>query len=150
MKNRENFAKEILDIACSGDSLALDAKGSIVSCEYIECLECLFNRNYDSNCKERVKKWCESEYIEKPKISESDRRFLDYIPKSFKYIIRDSRGNLYAYVSKPYKSINDWCDFPNNAKRISMMNYKVSFPMVKWEDEEPWLIEDLKKLEVEP
>lgn len=26
--------------------------------------------------------------------------------------------------------------------------FKVDFPMVKWEDEEPWLIEDLKKLEV--
>lgn len=24
----------------------------------------------------------------------------------------------------------------------------VDFPMVKWEDSEPWLIEDLKKLEV--
>ena len=25
---------------------------------------------------------------------------------------------------------------------------KVRFPMVKWENKEPWLIEDLKKLEV--
>ena len=26
--------------------------------------------------------------------------------------------------------------------------FNIDFPMVKWEDEEPWLIEDLKKLEV--
>ena len=27
-------------------------------------------------------------------------------------------------------------------------SFIVDFPMVKWEDSEPWLIEDLKKLEV--
>lgn len=26
--------------------------------------------------------------------------------------------------------------------------FNIDFPMVKWEDNEPWLIEDLKKLEV--
>ena len=34
--------------------------------------------------------------------------------------------------------------------RFSCLNryYNVDFPMVKWEDYEPWLIEDLKKLKV--
>lgn len=149
MTNREKYAEQILDIACNGESIALDVKGNINSCDNIGCDECIFNRNYDPNCEERVKQWANSEYIEKSKISEKDRRFLDYLPISFKYIIRDSRGDLYAYESKPYKSIYGWCDFPNNAKRNSM-NYKVSFPMVKWSDTEPWSIEDLKKLEVEP
>lgn len=27
-------------------------------------------------------------------------------------------------------------------------HFNVDFPMVKWEDDKPWLIEDLKKLEV--
>lgn len=27
-------------------------------------------------------------------------------------------------------------------------NFNVDFPMIKWSDEEPWMIEDLKKLEV--
>ena len=30
----------------------------------------------------------------------------------------------------------------------SLQKLNIEFPMVKWEDDEPWLIEDLKKLEV--
>lgn len=30
----------------------------------------------------------------------------------------------------------------------SLKFFKLDFPMVKWSDSEPWLIEDLKKLEV--
>lgn len=29
-----------------------------------------------------------------------------------------------------------------------ILNYTVDFPMIKWEDSEPWKIDDLKKLEV--
>lgn len=32
MKNREKFAKEILDIACNGSSIAMDFDGNLVPC----------------------------------------------------------------------------------------------------------------------
>lgn len=95
----------------------------------------------------RFKEWCESEYIERPKISESDRRFLDYIPDNYKYMARDRNGFLHIYDSKVEK--NDKCWTSARYITMGMMAFKILFPMVKWEDEEPWMIEDLKKLEVE-
>lgn len=146
MTNREKYAEQILDVACGGESIALDMKGNINSCDNIDCEECIFNRTYDSNCEDRVKQWANSEYIEKPKISESDKRFLDYLPDKYKWLTRDMNGALYAHSKKPVKKEIVWTSV-SFLLRIS--NLKVSFPMVKWEDEEPWLIEDLKKLEVE-
>ena len=43
MKNKEKYAKEIMNIACSGDSIAVMKKsGRIVSCNGIKCSLCLF------------------------------------------------------------------------------------------------------------
>lgn len=149
MKNREKYAKEILDIACLGKSIAMDLNGNLVSCGDIDCYECEFHENYYDNddCYVSIKKWCESDYVEKPKISESDKRFLDYLPDNYKWLIRNENGLLYAYNCKPQKDyVSMW--FGEGAVLKISKQYKVTFPMVKWEDKEPWLIEDLKKLEV--
>ena len=37
MKNREKFAKEIVDIACSGRSMAVTKENKIVYCSDIDC-----------------------------------------------------------------------------------------------------------------
>ena len=146
MKNREKYAKEILDIACKGESIAMDFNGNLVSCNDINCCECEF---YDmDDCKIFVYEWCESKYIEKPKISESDKRFLDYLPDDKKWLARNKNGILYAYNCKPNKNyVNMWFDGGSVLKINGQ--YKIVFPMIKWEDKEPWLIEDLKKIEVE-
>lgn len=63
MKNKEKYAKEILDIACSGNSLAFDkTTNKVVPCNGLCCLNCLFGHN----CDEAIKEWCESEYVEPP------------------------------------------------------------------------------------
>lgn len=144
MKNKEKFAKEIMEIACSGDNIAVIKKsGSIVPCDSTECNLCLF---HDSDCKERIREWAESEYIEKPVISKKDRAFLEYIDTRINYITRDPNDNLYVYISKPHKLIDRWCIEHEVDKSLRM--FDVDLPMVKWSDSEPWLIEDLKKLEV--
>ena len=64
MKNKEKYAKEILEIACSGGSIAIIKKsGHIVPCNGAICSLCLF-RGYD--CEEKTREWAESEYIDKP------------------------------------------------------------------------------------
>lgn len=37
-----------------------------------------------------------------------------------------------------------------NGRRYCALSHcvNVAFPMIKWEDDKPWLIDDLKKLEV--
>lgn len=81
MTNREKFAEQILDIVCEGDMVAIKG-GNLCACNSVPCVQCdicfIFNPNDTTDCRGRFKKWCESEYIEEPKISESDRRFLDF------------------------------------------------------------------------
>lgn len=145
MKNKEKYAKEILEIACSGNSIAMIREsGRIAPCCSTLCVECLFNSD---KCKERVREWAESECIEKPVISKRDRAFLECIGNGIKYITRDMNGGLFIYIIKPHKLIDCWgsCGVEPNK---SLEFFKVNLPMVKWSDKEPWLIEDLKKLEV--
>lgn len=145
MKNKEKYAKEILEIACSGDSIAVIKKsGRIVSCDNIECNLCLFR---DSDCRKKIREWAEHEYIEKSVISKRDRAFLEYINANTIYIARDLNGDLYIYIGKPHKLIDCWeSDVFEKNKSLRMLD--VDFPMVKWSDSKAWLIEDLKKLEV--
>ena len=64
MKNREKFEKEILDIACSGHSIAFDKEANkLTACNKINCGECAFYSS-GSRCRGKCKEWCESEYVE--------------------------------------------------------------------------------------
>ena len=62
MLNREKYAKEILDIACKGDKIAV-RNGKITSCDDILCKDCDFGY---SDCNEEILKWANSEYVEPP------------------------------------------------------------------------------------
>ena len=142
MKNKEKYAKEIMEIACNGSSIAVTKKcRRIAPCGSTFCEECLF---CSANCKEKVREWSESEYIEV--ISKRDRAFLEYLDVCIHYIARDMSGGLYAYIGKPRKNINSWISNGELFKGLEIFN--IDFQMVKWSDLEPWSIEDLKKLEV--
>ena len=43
MKNREKFAKEIVDIACNGRSIAVTKDNEVVCCDNINCESCMFD-----------------------------------------------------------------------------------------------------------
>lgn len=142
MKNREKYKEELLDIACAGKKIAIDKRTmQIRGCAWFPCEHCLFN-GYAS-CDTKLAEWAESEYVDPVKISKRDRTFLDYI-EGYKYIARDGDGELYVYITKPKKGLRNWAD----ARFKSLRGLDIGFPMVKWSDAEPWLIEDLKKLEV--
>ena len=83
MKNKEKYAKEILEIACSGNSLAFDkTTNKVVPCWGLSCLDCLF----DHHCfGKEIKEWCESEYVEPP---------VDWskVPVDTPILVRDSEN----------------------------------------------------------
>lgn len=147
MKNKEKNSKKIVEIACDGNRIAVDkCTGKVDSCDCIACGNCLFYGKH--GCDKKRREWAESEYVELHVISKSDRTFLDYIKEEYKYITRDEDGDLFAWSAKPKKGLilNEWLYTSSNT--IGLYAFNLDLPMVKWEDYEPWLIEDLKKLEV--
>ena len=61
MLNKEKYAKEILDIVCSGDDLGKQ-NGHLCPCASIKCSDCDFNTTLC--CPEEIQKWANSEYKE--------------------------------------------------------------------------------------
>lgn len=154
MKNREKFAKEILDIACNGRSIAVTKDNKVVCCRDMNCEQCLFHKKdfcggYCDDT-ERIR-WSESEYVEKPTITSRERNFIDLILAKWEYIARDADEKLYAFDLLPSKKRDSWC-IENalicNYCNISEKLFGKMFDFIKWENEKPWSIEDLKKLEV--
>lgn len=82
---------------------------------------------------------------EKPKLTEEERIILRSIDKCFKYIARDKNGILRICAGERLSKMSyQW---------YSTCYYSQSFPytnlfkFIKWEDEKPYLIEDLLKEE---
>lgn len=157
MKNREKFAKEILDIACSGRSIAVTKENKIGYCTDISCESCMFDScgkhiGRSQVCLDRLREWSESEYVEKkPIITSREKNFLYLILSKWKYIARSEDKSLNVFDSLPIKEEDGWyienismCDYCY----ISQKLFDNMFNFIKWEDEKPWSIEDLKKLEV--
>ena len=61
MKNKEKFAKEIVEIAATGTSIAM-CNGVLRECRGLYCSQCDFCS--DRECDEKIKEWAESEYVE--------------------------------------------------------------------------------------
>lgn len=145
MKNRKKFAKEILDIACKGDSFSVTKSGEITFCDRFKCDMCKFNDSTgEKSCRTKRYEWSESEYVEKHTITSKEKKFLDLLLPNYKYIAREKNGFLLVYTEKPIKILETW-----GLANCALMNmFDIKFDFIKWEDKEPWRIEDLKKLEV--
>ena len=87
-------------------------------------------------------------------ITEDEKAILRNLPAEYKWITRDEDSKLYIYQDKPEKCVDVWmsgrgsmflfCD--QRYSPLYLFNHL--FGMVKWEDDEPWRIEDLLKLDV--
>lgn len=88
--------------------------------------------------------WANQEYKEPIVITYNDRLFLNFIKNEYEYISRDKSGCLYAYASKPkkYEDSGNWI----GDVIAGIYRFKIDFPMIKWSDEQPWKISDLKKI----
>lgn len=152
MKNREKFAKEILDITCKSEKFSVIKSGEITFCDCFKCDMCKFNDSTgEKSCRTKRYEWSESEYVEKPTITSREKNFLDALLSSCKYIARDINNDLYIYHNKPRRNsmnMNEyWITDDSNCFYVSRDMYGDMFNFIKWEGE-PWCIDDLKKLEV--
>lgn len=81
-------------------------------------------------------------------ITSAEKVLLENIAKNFKYIARNRDSTLFVYGDEPEKDVGTfsmWLRRPDSYI-ANLADYIHLFPMVKWEDEDPWLIEDLLKL----
>lgn len=87
-------------------------------------------------------------------ITEDEKTILRNLPAEYKWITRDEDSKLYIYQDKPEKCVDVWMSgrgsmFLLHDQRYSPLYlFDHLFKMVKWEDDEPWKIEDLLKLDV--
>jgi hypothetical protein len=65
MKNREKYAKEIIDITFDRGHVAVSKENKVVCCEEISCKDCIFN-NMTGHCSKLKQEWAELEYVEPP------------------------------------------------------------------------------------
>lgn len=63
MKNKEKYAKEIIEIVCSGEILAKH-DDKLYKCSEISCVSCDFKSKAGKSCAYWTRKWAESEYVE--------------------------------------------------------------------------------------
>lgn len=63
MKNKEKFRDEIFEIACTGDSVAMNKRtGKLVPCGHTSCNDCAFNYDDEEDCKGACYRWVNEEY----------------------------------------------------------------------------------------
>ena len=87
----------------------------------------------DYTCKELL--W---ERKEEPKLNEDEKAILRNVPKEYKWIARDKNGSIYLYINKPVKRFFGFDDFGT-----IRLPFDHLFQFIKWEDKEPYSIEEL-------
>ena len=106
------------------------------------CGECVLN----------TIEWLLAEHIEQPKLTKRERAFCEAVQTG--WIARDENKTLWWYCDEhePVKDDDYWkreSKYVKNVKGCNEINNAwATFAFIKWEDEKPWAIEDLLKLDV--
>ena len=94
-------------------------------------------------CWRELFKYLAQEHIEQPKLTKRERAFCEAVQTG--WIARDVIGGIYWYENKPKKGNSEWIS--RDIKYTNISVFKL-FNFINWEDEKPWAVTDLLKLEV--
>lgn len=140
MTNFEKYRDEILKINKTEMVAVDEEKNTPVRCSIYPCCDCIFK---DGVCTQEFIKWLYSEHQEPaPKLTKTERAFCEVM--EYGCIARNKNGNLLFYIGYPHKSGCTWESIHNYVYINSDL-----FKFITWEDEKPWKVKDLLKLEVE-
>ena len=149
MNNLEYYKDEIANMFLFADHCDwfVDKDNKFCLKENETCEDCKFSNNI--NCGKAKVEWLLAEHKEQPTITSNEKKFLEILDGRYKYIARDKDRELCAYELKPRKISTCW-DNANDIWTSLYIRYleHVYFDFIKWEDDEPWAVEDLLKLEV--
>ena len=76
---------------------------------------------------------------DEPKLTEDEKTILRNVPQYYKWIARDGNGVVCLYPDKPHKSKTLW------DSHGVLFPFHHLFKFIKWEDDEPYSIEELLK-----
>lgn len=138
--NFEFYKDEILHWFenCGTDCLA-DFHGKISGVEF----ECKAHDECNA-CGKRLVEFLKQEHIEKPKLTKWERAFCEAVQTG--WIIKDAHAECYWVEYKPDRGNGGWWTVDGlDYVRMTPLHL---FAFIKREDEKPWAVEDLLKLEV--
>lgn len=146
--NMEHFRGEIEAILNKKEVIAISKlDGSIFACNEDECEQCICCNGRDEElipCDVTLMRWLMSEYKPEPVLTQREKHFVEFAQEG--YVARDKDGAISFYESqRPVKVDVRWRPFN---PEIYMPDCG-DFPFITWEDEEPWSVEDLRKLKVQ-
>ena len=142
MTNFEHWKDKLKELASTANGVGV-LNGVPVNCCAIDCEVCDLEVGECSDG--QLLKWLLSEYVEKPKLTKKERKFCELVETG--WIARDADRRIWIFLNKPPKSDFGWSEIGHSMYYIFKDVDPFSF--IKWEDEEPWSVEDLLKLEVE-
>ena len=91
-------------------------------------------------------KWLMSPYKPELVLTAREKHFVEFAQEG--WLARDADNSLWWYEDKPIRACMTKWSYRKFAKRLSdkPYNFEQCFRFITWEDEEPWAVEDLRKL----
>lgn len=144
MTNFEFYADEI---KAADYDFGFKKDGGFVNCLKITCGSCIFYEGSKGCMKEKIE-WLYSEHKEQPKLTQNEHKLCEILKEG--YIVRDKSGSLYSNIEKPFKSDSkSYWDIHGEYWYINnLILNDCKFSFITWQDNEPWAVSDLLKLEV--
>lgn len=127
MTNREKYAEQILDIACSGGSIAMSEEtGELLDCADCGCLSCVFYYPESDECLQNLKKWANAEYSEKKPLGKETMGWIPItkrFPEPGTYILLSFANYLMASIGRYEEDENGNGNFYNNDSDEPLISY---------------------------
>ncbi len=125
MKNKEKYKK----IFSEYEMCAEDAPWHDAVCHGKACKGCI----------KRFIEWSEREA--QPDLTGLEEEILKAIDPAFEFVARDKYGKMFVYRQKPRKTEDRWA----SNSIYTQLPLPSLFDWIRFEDEEPWCIDDLVK-----
>lgn len=113
-----------------------------------DCSKCKRNKS-DGECSNKILiEWLAEEYVEKPELTLNEHKLCQVLKNG--WLARDKFNGLIFHIKKPLtKDDIEWIPSASVFKISDSMFEDTKFKFIKWEDKEPWRVEDLLKLKIE-
>lgn len=146
------FRKDELEKRKGQKFCVLEQEEKMDECDIFKCRKCIFREpanlgGFYCEFNPKIIDWLLAEHTEKPKLTKRERAFCEFVESG--YIGATENGYLYFFKDKPAKTGDGFWISKNDADVIIFPKNSGPFRFIRWEDDEPWSVEDLLKLEVQ-